>query len=216
MTYTIPPDAIAGAQEAQRTYDVFASCALAQAFVESSMGQAIPPGSNNWLGIKALPDLPTVTARTREETTNGQSIYIEAQFAAFPDVKTCFIRYGKLIAENSIYAKALAAATPEAYLRAMDHVYATGSGYSTACIYWLDKANLKQYDIVPAKPKPALSTIREIQTRLNDLAPKPLVVDGIYGPATQAAIVAFQYRAGLEPDGIVGPQTLAALAEATT
>lgn len=38
-----------------------------------------------------------------------------------------------------------------------------------------------------------------------------LVVDGIYGPATTAAAIAFQKGHGLTPDGIVGPITWAAL-----
>jgi murein DD-endopeptidase MepM/ murein hydrolase activator NlpD len=35
--------------------------------------------------------------------------------------------------------------------------------------------------------------------------------DGIFGPAMQAAVVAFQRQQGLSPDGIVGPDTWAAL-----
>jgi peptidoglycan hydrolase-like protein with peptidoglycan-binding domain len=38
-----------------------------------------------------------------------------------------------------------------------------------------------------------------------------ITVDGIFGPATRAAIVDFQSGAGLTPDGIVGPLTWAAL-----
>jgi peptidoglycan hydrolase-like protein with peptidoglycan-binding domain len=38
-----------------------------------------------------------------------------------------------------------------------------------------------------------------------------LDVDGIFGPQTRAAVVAFQNQSGLNPDGIVGPLTWSAL-----
>jgi hypothetical protein len=55
--------------------------------------------------------------------------------------------------------------------------------------------------------------VRKVQTELNrQLTPRPnLKVDGIFGPATRAAVVAFQRQAGIAPDGIVGPLTWAAL-----
>lgn len=53
----------------------------------------------------------------------------------------------------------------------------------------------------------------ELQKKLNDqLFPKPnLVTDGIFGPKTKQAVMAFQRQAGLVVDGIVGPRTRAAL-----
>ncbi len=36
-------------------------------------------------------------------------------------------------------------------------------------------------------------------------------VDGIFGPATKQAVINFQQRMGLNPDGLVGPVTLAAM-----
>jgi lysozyme len=41
-----------------------------------------------------------------------------------------------------------------------------------------------------------------------------VVTDGVMGPKTKAAIVAFQRKAGLYPDGVVGPKTIMALAAA--
>jgi cell wall-associated NlpC family hydrolase len=38
-----------------------------------------------------------------------------------------------------------------------------------------------------------------------------VAVDGVYGPITRAAVIAFQRTHGLEVDGVVGPQTLGAL-----
>lgn len=50
-----------------------------------------------------------------------------------------------------------------------------------------------------------------LQTALKQLGFDPKGVDGIYGPGTQAAVIAFQKAKGLTPDGICGPNTMAAL-----
>ena len=60
-----------------------------------------------------------------------------------------------------------------------------------------------------------LDTVKDIQQALNiagiEVGGKPLVVDGIKGRNTIAAIKAFQKREGLKVDGIVGKNTKAAL-----
>lgn len=53
--------------------------------------------------------------------------------------------------------------------------------------------------------------VRTLQTTLKQLGFDPNGVDGIYGPGTQAAVIAFQKAKGLTPDGICGPNTMAAL-----
>lgn len=56
--------------------------------------------------------------------------------------------------------------------------------------------------------------VGELQTRLNRLGER-LEVDGIFGPGTHAAVLAFQSRSGLRADGVVGPATWAKLVAAT-
>ncbi len=69
---------------------------------------------------------------------------------------------------------------------------------------------------VPADPYPTLSqgatgpAVVTLQTRLNTHGAK-LVVDGDFGPATLAAVKAFQKSHGLVVDGVVGPLTWDAL-----
>lgn len=53
-----------------------------------------------------------------------------------------------------------------------------------------------------------------LQTLLSDVG-TPIKVDGIFGPATYAAVRVFQAAYGLKVDGIVGPMTWDALEKAT-
>lgn len=56
-------------------------------------------------------------------------------------------------------------------------------------------------------------TVADLQRMLVALG-HPLSIDGIYGPATVAAVTAFQRDRNLAADGVVGPATRAALAAA--
>ena len=53
--------------------------------------------------------------------------------------------------------------------------------------------------------------VKKVQTRLLLFGYNPGPVDGVYGPKTEAAIIAFQSNQGLTVDGVVGRQTLNAL-----
>ena len=53
--------------------------------------------------------------------------------------------------------------------------------------------------------------VKHLQARLNALQKAGLVLDGDFGPKTDAAVRAFQRSKGLVVDGIVGPKTWAAL-----
>ncbi len=53
--------------------------------------------------------------------------------------------------------------------------------------------------------------VRTIQTKLRRWGYYDGAVDGIFGAATRRAVVKFQQKNGLTPDGVVGPNTLRAL-----
>lgn len=54
------------------------------------------------------------------------------------------------------------------------------------------------------------ASVAALQRQLNSVGLK-IDANGIYDEATEAAVIAFQQRAGLVADGVVGPKTLAAL-----
>ncbi len=58
--------------------------------------------------------------------------------------------------------------------------------------------------------------VRTIQTKLRRWGYYDGEVDGIFGSATRRAVVKFQKKNGLAPDGIVGPNTLRALGMPTS
>lgn len=57
--------------------------------------------------------------------------------------------------------------------------------------------------------------VKQLQSLLNALGTQPpLVVDGIFGKATDAAVRQFQSNSGIAVDGVVGLNTLEALKQA--
>ncbi|MDH5333263.1 MAG: peptidoglycan-binding protein, partial [Thermoleophilia bacterium] len=58
------------------------------------------------------------------------------------------------------------------------------------------------------------SGVEAVQRALAKLGYDPGAIDGDFGPATEAAVVAFQTAEGLSADGVVGTDTLNALAAA--
>ncbi len=55
------------------------------------------------------------------------------------------------------------------------------------------------------------SDVAKLQAQLQDLGFSPGLIDGNFGPATEAAVLAFQKSMGLLADGIAGPRTQGAL-----
>ena len=56
--------------------------------------------------------------------------------------------------------------------------------------------------------------VARLQTLLVHTSGAPIVIDGHFGPATEASLIAMQTNWGLEPDGYAGAATWAALIEA--
>lgn len=65
-------------------------------------------------------------------------------------------------------------------------------------------------------PKPPDPRVREAQQRLTELGYYLGAIDGLAGPATSSATMAFQKVHGLSADGVLGPMTYEALAAPIT
>ncbi|MCU0726576.1 MAG: peptidoglycan-binding protein [Planctomycetes bacterium] len=60
---------------------------------------------------------------------------------------------------------------------------------------------------------PMVAVLQDLLRRQEKISPAPKV-DGVFGPNTKAAVMAFQKAAGLTPDGIAGPKVWKALTQA--
>ena len=58
---------------------------------------------------------------------------------------------------------------------------------------------------------PDVARVQDAINRWDELTQPELVVDGIFGDNTRAAVIEFQHKSGLATDGIVGPNTMSAL-----
>lgn len=81
------------------------------------------------------------------------------------------------------------------------------------------KAKNQTYDLVSVavlKQGSQGQVVKTLQQKLKNWGYYTGAVDGIYGPKTRAAVIYFQRKNGLTPDGIVGAKTLKALGMSNT
>lgn len=210
---------------------IFASVCIAQAAHETGFGNSktmmkynapfgIKVGSsayhfgNAWKGA-------SYNTRTTEYYSAGAT-KITDNFRAYSSLSDAVTDYFDMLCTASRYKGALNAADYKACIRAIAPSYATGEtqnhAYSNAIITIIERYNLTKYDGGEALPfgNPYNLTekvmkkgsrgesVKWLQYRLNDLGYN-LVIDGIYGAKTEAAVKDFQK---VFCDGICGPLTL--------
>lgn len=148
MSHQPPPDIISAAQAAQTKWGVPAAVSLAQWALESGWGSHIPPGSNNFFGIKAVGDQPSVNVPTRE-FLHGQWETIYQPFRKFASVADCFDAHGQLLATNPAYASArqYEHGQDAQFVQALQGHYATDPAYGSLLNAIIQGSNLSQYDV---------------------------------------------------------------------
>lgn len=139
----------APAQAGQQQYGVPASVTIAQSCLETGWGASVPPGSNNYFGIKAVAGQPFVTAGTFEYIA-GTRTPEPGDFAAYPTVEAGFVAHGKLLSEDPRYAPAMAERSDPAefctQLQACG--YSTSPTYAETLTELINEFNLTVYDEV--------------------------------------------------------------------
>lgn len=142
----VPEAVIEAAEESHKRWGVPASVTIAQWAVESAWGAAMPPGSNNPFGIKAVGDQPAVDSLTHE-VIDGQTVTITAKFRAFDSLSQAFDAHGRLLATAAVYKPAMkVAATADAFADALTGVYATDPNYGTTLKWVIKTYGLSKFD----------------------------------------------------------------------
>lgn len=153
-------DIIGWAMAAQRVYQIPASLNLSAAKLESNLGAATPPGTNNWHGIKDPHN--TSTTATKEQRADGSWYTIAAGFRVFASPAESFMYYGQLLGLAAPYHDMVTVflksprgpADVAALSHALTGVYATAKNYGAALVEIQQSFNLYQYDHVPAVVTP--------------------------------------------------------------
>lgn len=214
------------AQAGEKEFGVPTSVALAQAALESGWGESsLTKEGNAYFGIKCGQDKGPIANRCIEKVTqecdaNGNCWDEVALFRGYASATDSFRDHGHLLRNNSRYAAAFNFTNdPDQFIREVHKAgYATDPAYSDKIISMMQKYNLYQYNLGDGTPsKPTIkegskgAAVSEAQSLLNKKGNYGLVVDGVFGAKTKAAVIDFQSKNGLVADGIVGPQTWAKL-----
>lgn len=209
---------------------IFASVCIAQAAHETGFGNSKTMMKYNApFGIKVGGGVKFGSAWKGESYNSRTTEYygagatkINDNFRAYSSLSDAVEDYFDLLCVASRYKAALNAPDYKTCIRAIAPSYATGESqkqaYSSSVIKIIETYNLTKYDAGEALPFGNPYTLTEklmkkgsrgesvkwLQYRLNDLGYN-LVIDGIYGVKTEAAVKDFQK---VFCDGICGPLTL--------
>lgn len=196
---------------------------IAQACLESNYGVSqLSAKWHNYFGMKCGSAWKgqSVNLATKEEY-NSQLVNIRDNFRVYSSMEEGVKGYFDFISTKR-YENLKSATTPKEYLEMIKRDgYATSSSYISSCLAVISRHDLERYDseTTPKGNPYALTdavmkrgsrgeSVSWLQYRLNELGYN-LVIDGIFGVKTEAAVRDFQTKVFV--DGIVGPDTLAKL-----
>lgn len=207
---------------------IYPSVCIGQACNESSFGTSPKmKAANAVFGIKvgnakyhfgtAWKD-KAYSTKTKE-FYNGQHQSITDLFRAYDSIEDATEDYFDMLCTASRYKSALNAPDYKTCIRAIAPSYATAEAnnhsYSNSIISIIEKYNLTRYDPEQKNPYALTDTVMKIGSRGESVkwlqfqlrkAGYDIVVDGIYGPKSEAAVKDYQIK--VFADGIAGPLTI--------
>lgn len=224
---------------------ILCSLSGAQAIIESNWGNSgLAVKGNNLFGIKGTYEGQSVTMPTKE-FVNGQYITVNAAFRKYPSWGESIADHSAMFNRMSRYSN-LRGLTDykKACQRVQEDGYATAPQYGKTLKDTIETYHLYDWDNEVISGFPVLTTtgeetaqiinvnpyteptknvklnskgndVRWVQFSLNRLGYK-LVVDGKCGAITVGAIMDFQKKHGLVPDGICGIDTRTRLKQTTS
>lgn len=218
------------AEAKARGYQI-CSAVIAQACIESNYGKSLLSAKyHNYFGLKCGKAWKgaSVNMKTKEEYVPGNLVSIRDNFRCYSDMPEGVAGYYSFIGTKR-YENLKTATTALEYLqRIKADGYATSSTYVSTNMGVVNKYDLTKYDqylVGPdqsGNPYPAPTEllrhgsngeqVKWLQWELSKQG-YGLVIDGIFGSATEAAVRLFQNEHQLICDGIVGSKTIAALIE---
>lgn len=216
------------AEAEKRGYHTCAA-GVAQAVIESAAGTSGLAKYHNYFGLKCGSTWKgaSVNLKTKEENKVGTLTTIRDNFRAYDNMTEGVKGYYDFIGTKR-YANLKSAKNYTEYATLIKaDGYATSSTYVKTLCDTVVKYGLTAWDksYNPPKSAPQSATevfpilrrgskggyVKELQTILNYEYGAHLVVDGIFGPLVEIAVISFQKMRGLRADGIVGPKTWAEL-----
>ena len=165
-------------------------------------------------------------AKTKEEYTLGQHTVIRDAFRSYDSVLQGALNYYELL-NTSLYKKVR---SDQDYIEQMKAIkecgYMTSSTEVNSVLTYINSFALTKYDFAPdlveiqdnpyklthslLKQGMRNESVKWVQYELNKLG-YTLACDGVYGPKTKMAVMAYQKARRLVVDGIVGKKTLQSL-----
>ena len=207
---------------------ILASLTAAQAFIESNKGNSgLTQKANNLFGMKGEYEGAFVLMNTTE-FYNGIRTTVKAKFRKYPSWEESINDHSGLFWRSVRYENLRGCTDYKLACKYVkDDGYATSPTYTQTLIKTIETYRLYTWDqealgqpieeVKVGNPYPVPTaniklnsrgnSVRWLQYALNSKGGYKLIVDGVAGNLTIGALMDWQRKNGLDPDGICGPLT---------